>query len=47
MVTLVVPEEMDAADLAGFPRETTMRKFVAEQIWQIDQAQSLTGVCGR
>ena len=47
MVTLVVPEEMDAADLAGFPRKTTLRNFVTEQIWQIDQAQSLTGVCGR
>ena len=47
MVTLVVPEEMGAADLAGFPRKTTLRNFVTGQIWQIDQAQSLTGVCGR
>jgi len=47
MVTLVVPEEMGAANLAGFPRQTTLRDFVTGQIWQIDQAQSLTGVCGR
>ena len=47
MVTLVVPEEMGAADMAGFPRKTTLRNFVTGQIWQIDQAQSLTGVCGR
>ena len=47
MVTLVVPEEMGAADLARFPRKTSLRSFVNDQIWQIDMAQSQMGCCGR
>ena len=47
MVTLVVPEEMGAADLARFPRKTSLRSFVNDQIWQIGMAQSQMGFCGR
>ena len=47
MVTLVVPEEMGAADLARFPRKTSLRSFVNDQIWQLDMAQSQMGYCGR
>ena len=47
IVTLVVPDEMDAADMARFPRKMALRSFVKEQIWQIDRAQSQMGVCGR
>lgn len=47
VVTLVVPEEMGAADLARFPRKTSLRSFVKDQIWQIDMAQSQLGCCGR
>ena len=47
VVTLVVPEEMDAAKLARFPRKMSLRSFVHNEIWQIDMAQSQLGFCGR
>ena len=47
VVTLVVPEEVGAADLARFPRKTSLRSFVKDQSWQIDMAQSQLGCCGR
>ena len=47
MVTLVVSEEMGAADLARFPRKMLLRNFVNDQVWQIDRAQSQMGFCGR
>ena len=47
MVTLVVPGEMGADDLARFPRKMSLRSFVKDQIWQIDMAQSQLGCCGR
>ena len=47
MVTLVVPGEMGADDLARFPRKISLRSFVKDQIWQIDMAQSQLGCCGR
>ena len=35
MVTLVVPGEMGAAELAKFPRKMALRSFIKDQIWQI------------
>ena len=46
-MTLVVPEEMGAADLARFPLKMSLRSFVKDQIWQIDMARSELGCCGR
>ena len=46
-MTLVVPEEMDAADLARFPRKMSLRRFVQNEIWQIDMALSQLGFCWR
>ena len=47
VVTLVVPEEVGAADLVRFPRKMSLRSFVHDHIWQIDMAQSQLGFCGR
>ena len=47
MVTLVVGEEKNAADLARFPRKMTLRSFVKDHIWQIDETRSKLGSCGR
>ena len=41
------PKELGAADLARFPRKTSLRSFVTDQIGQIDMAQSQLGFCGR
>ena len=47
VVTRVVPEEMDAADVARFPRKMSLRSLVQNVFWQIDMAQSQLGFCGR